>query len=58
MTNLGQKLEIRFDVFPMDVYTADSGCNAELYLNPDVMELEKQAAFYRKSMSRRAAKQS
>lgn len=40
MTNLGQKLEIRFDVFPMDVYTADSGCNAELYLNPDVMELE------------------
>ena len=40
MTNLGQSLEIRFDVLPMDVYTADRGCNAELYLNPDVMELE------------------
>lgn len=40
MWNLGQELTICFDVYPMEEYAADRGCNAELYLNPHIMELE------------------
>ena len=40
MKNLGQRLQISFDVYPIEEYGADRGCNAELFMNPDVMELE------------------
>ena len=40
MRNLGQELTIGFEVYPIEEYAADRGCNAELYLNPYIMELE------------------
>ena len=40
MRNLGQALAIRFAVHPSSAYGADSGCNAELFMDPNVMELE------------------
>ena len=40
MENLGQKLQIDIPVYPMDAYAADRGCNAELFMDPNVMELE------------------
>lgn len=37
--NLGQRLTVSCEVHPI-AQCADHGCNVELYLNPDVMELE------------------
>ena len=37
--NLGQRLTVSCEVHPID-QCADRGCNVELYLNHDVMELE------------------
>ncbi len=40
MENLGQELRIGFAVHPLEAYAADRGCNAELFMDPNVMELE------------------
>lgn len=37
--NLGQRLTVSCEVHPI-AQCADHGCNVELYLNPDVMEIE------------------